>query len=149
VSTRGTLDVADAAVQLAAVTGADRIGLPVIALGWATVDTERAIAEHGELGPFERAADETILGGTCAVGGQAAAVRFTILEPNTEGRLAATLARHDEGPAVLWVAGSPPAGLRLSTPAVGPFGREQLVLGAPLGGRHLLIVGRPAGTIER
>jgi hypothetical protein len=149
VSPRGTLDVADAVARLAAVTGADRIGLPVIALGWATVDTERAAAERPELGPFEAAADEAILGGTCAVGRATARVRFAILEPNTEGRLAATLARHDEGPAVLWVAGSPPEGARLSAPAVGPFGRERLVLGAPLGGRHLLVVDRPAGTIER
>ena len=92
--------------------------------------------------------DETLIGARCRVGSHAA-IRVAILEPNTEGRLAATLARHDEGPAVLWVAGLPPPDVRLSTPAPGPFGRERLVLGAPLGGRHLLIVERPAGTIER
>jgi hypothetical protein len=148
VSTRGTLDLADAAARLARVTGADELGLPLIAVGWATVDLERAAAELAEHGPFEPAADEAILGARCVLG-RPAAVRLAILEPNTEGRLAATLARHDEGPASLWVAGSPPHGLRFSTPAVGPFGQELLVLGAPLGGRHLLVVEQPAGTIER
>ena len=144
----GSLDLADAVARLAAVTRADTIGYPVIALGWATVDTDRAAAELYEHGPFEPAPDESILGGQCLVG-PSAAVRLAILEPITEGRLAATLARHDEGPAVLWVAGSPRPDLGLSTPEDGPFGRERLVLGAPLGGRHLIIVERPAGTIER
>ena len=148
-SAGGTLDLADAAARLAAVTGGDALGLPVVALGWATVDTERAVAELREHGPFEAAGDESILGARCALGRRDAAVRLAILEPNTEGRLAATLARHAEGPAVLWVAGTPPYGLRLSTPADGPFGRERLVLGGTLGGHHLLVVERPAGTIER
>ena len=148
-SAGGTLDLADAAARLVAVTGGDALGLPVVALGWATVDTERAVAELGEHGPFEAAADEAILGARCTVGSRDAAVCLAILEPNTEGRLAATLARHAEGPAVLWVAGSPPQDLRLSTPADGPFGRERLVLGGTLGGRHLLVVERPAGTIGR
>ena len=147
-SARGAPDLADAVASLAAITQADSVGLPVIALGWATVDTDRATAELLEYGPFEPAPDETLIGARCRVGSPAA-IRVAILEPNTEGRLAATLARHDEGPAVLWVAGLPPHDVRLSTPAPGPFGRERLVLGAPLGGRHLLIVERPAGTIER
>ena len=147
-SARSPLDLADAVASLATATEADAIGLPVIALGWATVDTDRAAARLRAYGPFEPAADETILGGRCCVG-RPAPVALAILEPNTEGRLAATLARYDEGPAVLWVAGSPPPELRLSTPAAGPFGRERLVLGAPLGGRHLLVVAPPAGTIER
>jgi hypothetical protein len=148
VSTRGALDLADAVAALAALTGAESVGLPVIALGWATVDTERAAAALREYGPFEPAPDATIIGAQCRVG-SAATVRLAILEPNTEGRLAATLARHDEGPAVLWVAGTPPRDLRVSTPAPGPFGRERLVLGGSLGGRQLLIVEQPAGTIER
>ena len=147
-STRGVLDPAEAVARLAAVTGADVMDLPVIALGWATVDAERVAGQLREHGPFELAADEPILGADCRVG-RAAAVRLAILEPNTEGRLAATLARHDEGPAVLWVVGYPAPDLRLSGPADGPFGRERLVLGGPLGGRHLLVVDQPAGTIER
>jgi hypothetical protein len=149
VSAGGTLDLADAAARLASMTGGTTLGLPVVALGWATVDTERAVAELREHGPFEAAADEAILGARCAVSSRDVAVRLAILEPNTEGRLAATLARHAEGPAVLWVAGTPPLDLRLSAPADGPFGSERLVLGGTLGDRHLLVVERPAGTIER
>ena len=143
------LDITDAVAHLAAVTRADVLGLPVVALGWATVDTERAVAELHAYGPFMPAAAETILGAHFVVGSRSADVQVAILEPNTEGRLAATLARHDEGPAVLWVAGAPPPGLRLSTWSDGPFGRERLVLGGPLGGRRLLVVDLPAGTIER
>jgi hypothetical protein len=149
VSAGGTLDLADAAARLAEVTGGDALGLPVLAVGWATVDSERAVAELAEHGPFEAATDEAILGARCVVDRRDAGVRLAILEPNTEGRLAATLARHDEGPAVLWVAGPSPQDLRLSTPADGPFGPERLVLGGTLGGRHLLVVERPAGTIGR
>jgi len=148
VSARGTLDPAVAVAQLAAVTGADAIDLPLIGLGWATVDTQRAVVALHEHGPFQAAADERILGASCRLGPQSA-LRLAILEPNTEGRLAATLARHDEGPAVLWVVGQAPPNLRLSSAADGPFGSERLVLGAPLGGRHLLVVDPPAGTIER
>ena len=147
-SARGALDPAAAVAHLAAVTGADAIDLPLIALGWATVDTARAVEALREHGPFESAADEAILGAACHLG-RAATLRLAILEPNTEGRLAATLARHDEGPAVLWVVGQPPPDVPLSSPANGPFGRERLVLGAPLGGRHLLVVDQPPGTIER
>jgi len=136
--------------RLSAETGADRLGLPVIALGWATVDTERGAAELSDYGPFEPAAGEAILGARTVVGPPGPGnLRVAIVEPNTEGRLAATLARHDEGPAVLWVAGAPQGDVRLSTPADGPFGRERLVLGGRLGGRHLIVAEAPAGTIER
>ena len=147
---RGRRDLPEAVRQLSAETGADRFGLAVIALGWATVDTERGAAELAAYGPFEPVADATILGARCVVGPPATGgIRVAIVEPNTEGRLAATLARHDEGPAVLWVTGEPPADIPLSTPAHGPFGNERLVLGGRLGGRHLIVVDGPAGTIER
>ena len=57
----GHPDLEGAISRLSAETGADRLGLPMIALGWATVDTERAAAELAEYGPFESAADEAIL----------------------------------------------------------------------------------------
>ena len=143
-------ELEDAIRRLSAETGADRLGLPVIALGWATVDTERGSAELADYGPFQPAADEAILGARSVVGPPGTGnLRVAIVEPNTEGRLAATLARHDEGPAVLWVAGTPQVDLLLSTAARGPFGSERLVLGGRLGGRHLIVVERPAGTIDR
>ena len=146
------LDLDAAVARVAAGTAADRLGLPVLALGWATVDHERAAADLARAAPhavpFEPAPPESILGAACLLG-RPAPIRLAILEPTTEGRLAATLARQDEGPAVLWVSGDPPPGVTLSAPSNGPFGRERLVLGGRLGGSHVLVVDRPAGTIER
>ena len=156
-SEEGALDIDAAIAGLAASTRAERLGLPVIGLAWATVDTARAVAQltrdAPDAAPFEPAAPEALLGGSSLVGRVVAGrVRLVILEPATEGRLAATLARHDEGPAALWLAGDGralPADVRLSTAADGPFGSERLVLGSPLWGPHLLVVEEPAGTIDR
>lgn len=152
----GSFDLDEATARLAAATSADRLGLPVIGLAWATVDTDRAVGELTrsvpEAAPFEPGVPDALLGGSSLLGrASAGPVRLVILEPSTEWRLAASLARHDEGPVALWVGGSGralPAGLRLSDPADGPFGRERLVLGAPIGGPHLLVVEGPAGTID-
>ncbi len=80
-----------------------------IALGWATVDLDRAAAElAAELGlavaAFLPAADSIVLGARCRVadGVLPGGARLAILEPRTEGRLAAALARHGEGPSVTW-----------------------------------------------
>ena len=149
---RRTLDLEAAIAGLVDVTDAGRLKLRVVALGWATVDTARASTELAEFGPFRPARDDPILGASCAVGGSMD-ICLTILEPVTEGRLAATLARHDEGPAVLWLSGHPradgPAAIRLSTAVLGPFGDERLLLGGPLGGPHILVLHAPPGTIER
>jgi hypothetical protein len=149
---RAAFDLNAAVAHVAAATAADRLALPVIGLGWATVDRERAAGDLAlalpDLAPFEPAAPEQILGADCLLG-RPAPIRLAILEPITEWRLAATLARQDEGPAVLWVTGEPPARVTLSTPSDGPFGRERLVLGGRLGGSHLLVVELAPGTIER
>jgi hypothetical protein len=155
-SPAGSFDLEEAVARLVAATSADRLGLPVIGLGWATVDTERAVAElshaRPDAAPFEPGVPEALLGGSSLIGrATAGRVRLVILEPSTEWRLAAALARHDEGPAALWVrrtGRAVPADLRLSGPADGPFGRERLVLGGPIGGPHLLVVEEPAGTID-
>jgi hypothetical protein len=64
---------------------------------------------------------------------------LALAEPSTEGRLAAALARHGEGVAGRYVLlgldmaaiadRAAVAGVALSRPTVGPFGREVLVLG--------------------
>jgi hypothetical protein len=131
-------------------------GQQVIGLGWATVDTDRAVAEltaaYPDAAPFEPAAPVPLLGASCHLGrpGRLGAVRLAILEPATEGRLAATLARHGEGPVVLWVAApAEPLAPVLSSEVVGPFGRERLALGGPLGDLNLLFVMEgPASTID-
>ena len=134
-----------------------------IALGWATVDLDRAVEELGEAlrlptGRFVVAPDTRVLGARCRVAdailpdGSALAV----LEPTTEGRLAAALARAGEGPAAIWLA---TAGARGPSPATterdgpfsakhdGPFGPERLLLGGPVHGPHRLVV-VPPGTIR-
>ena len=127
--------------------------LPVI---WATVDMERALVEFG-LNPARATAavDDPLLGARVVVPGQGDVdTTIALAEPSTEGRLAATLARQGEGPAGRYV-GVPidldeirtlaaAAGIAISRPAVGPFGREVLVFGAGLGGRSLVLVEQPA-----
>lgn len=130
-----------------------------LALGWATVELGRAAHELARLvpggGSFDAAPAEVLLGATCLVGaplalggGIANPVRLVLLEPSTEGRLAASLARHGEGPTALWVVSEGLAEHPLSRPADGPFGPERLLLGGPVDGPHLLVaLGRP-GTIN-
>ena len=140
----------------------DALGVPieVIALGWGTVDLERAAGDlRRTLGPdlavtpTEDAILEPHLGarghtiGTVGADG----TRLVVLEPSTEGRLAYSLARSDEGPIAAWLAVRPgvtiPARTATSSERLGPFGPERLLLGGPLHGPHHLVVLRP-GTIR-
>jgi hypothetical protein len=131
-------------------------GLRITALGWATVDTERAL--HDFAAALDVAADgepldpDSLLGATVRVirderlpGG-----RIALLEPSTEGRLAASLARDGEGPCALylaphdsleaWLGRARSGGVAGSRPDDGPFGRAALVLGGPVAGPHLVVV---------
>ena len=127
----------------------------LLAVGWATVDLDRASREvGGSLGlPGSRFADvqdSIILGARCrlAVAALDGAVSVALLEPFTEGRLAASLARHDEGPVAVWRSpadgGSP--GVTLSAEEPGPLGPERLEVGGRSHGPYRLVVGAP-GTI--
>lgn len=134
-----------------------------VAVGWATVDLDRATVDLGvALGlsadGFVPAAASSSLGGRCRVCANAlgAGLALALLEPETEGRLAATLARHDEGPAAVWVAVADPAvtaeGLRARGTTVGdelpgPFGPERLLGGDLTSVPHRLVVRSP-GTIR-
>jgi hypothetical protein len=81
-----------------------------------------------------------------------------LAEPSTEGRLAATLARHGEGPAgryVLAPAGldavrtlAAAAGISISRPAIGPFGSSVLVLAGRVAGPHLILVDPPGFLVD-
>lgn len=101
-----------------------------VALIWATVDLERAMRQLVDAGmvggPPHPTLDVGVLG---ARGARAAAGRLgvplLVLEPATEGRLAATLARHGEGPCGL-VIGASNGGL-------------ELVPGGSTAGPHLLV----------
>jgi hypothetical protein len=140
-----------------------------LAIGWATVDLDRATGElAASLGlpgdyPFRAAARSAILGGTCrlAPGVLPDGGSLVVLEPDTEGRLAASLARFDEGPLAAWLVAEARApgdalevlrraGLTLSAEGGGPFGHERLVVDrlARATGRHRFLVIGPAGTIR-
>lgn len=121
-----------------------------LAVGWTTVELDRAAGELAHLlVPGAAFADATPcehLGAWCRIGrvrpGVAAADIVVLLEPSTEGRLAATLARHDEGWWVTWEAadGAADEDPVLSSERPGPLGPERLVLGGPATGPHRLLV---------
>ena len=126
----------------------------MIAVGWATVELERASAEHaGSLRPgtgFRPGPDSELVGARCLLGDLAADREgrwLVLLEPSTEGRLSETLARHGEGWVATWEAADiPPAAHDWSVVRPGPLGPERLRRGDPPGGPHHLVVA-PA-TIE-
>jgi hypothetical protein len=121
-----------------------------IAVGWATVELDRAARELAadlgiEPGAFIAAPDSGVRVARTTLPGE---VAVAVLEPNTEGRLAAILARHGEGPAAIWLeAGETRQAEDARRPPDtrdGPFGPER-----PLDGERPVrfLVERPAGTI--
>lgn len=149
-----------------------------LAIGWATVELDRATNELGAalgLGDesFRAAPRSAVLGAACrlARGALPRAGSLLVIEPDTEGPLAESLARLGEGPVAWWLGLDPRddvggldrpaadpgraevslrgAGHTVSAPQPGPIGLEQLLLGAgagPRGSRRLLVLG-PAATI--
>ena len=130
---------------------------PLVGIGWATVDLDRGLTELATaLGivpeAFLEAPSSVALGARCLVsrGGLGDDVAVIVLEPSTEGRLAGRLARHDEGPAVIWhgAAGVSHPGDPLAPATPGPLGPERPL--SPVPGRPDLlrfIVDVPPGTI--
>ncbi len=125
------------------------------AVGWATVELERA---EDELGPWlgspapgPRVRTDPQLGARVVLrsGGGLPGAWTALLEPSTEGRTAAALARDGEGPVALylrrahgldgWMARA--AGDR-SGIADGPFGRQVLLPGATTGPHLVITEGR-------
>lgn len=127
---------------------------------WATVELERSLADLGlDPGRAGEARNDPLLGARVVVlpaTGDDAAV--ALAEPSTEGRLAATLARHAEGPAGRYVVApvdlatvrglAAAAGVPISQPAAGPFGPSVLILDGPATGPHLVLV-EPAAVPSR
>ncbi|MBF8289829.1 MAG: hypothetical protein HW391_797 [Chloroflexi bacterium] len=144
----GSESLGDAADRL------NRVVAPAsIVRGWATVDLDRAMAESAAAHPapgglrVAPASDDLILGGRCRLLRYAAGRDVLLLEPSTEGRLAAALARYGEGTVVLYLIGDAGAaerarraGFRLTTTGSGPFGAERLVLIGPRYGPFLVLV---------
>jgi hypothetical protein len=129
----------------------------VVAVLWATVDLDRAVGAMGL--PAEALSDDELLGAAVRLVRPPGGDPIALLEPTTEGRLAATLARWGEGPAGHYVratdglssviARAAARGIGMKRANDGPFGPSALVLGGPASCPHLIIVDRPAGTIDR
>lgn len=125
--------------------------------GWATVELDRAAVEvaatlrdrHGLTHPrVEDAPPDGLLGARCRLLRYPEDRDTLLLEPSTEGRLAAALVRHGEGSVALYLladaaasARARHAGFRLTAPGAGPFGSQRLVLEGPRWGPFLVLAG--------
>ena len=161
-------------------------GLRLIGIGWGTVELERAAEELANAFAAARlptpdwapATRDAHLGASAWVGatawfGAQGAPRgldgpempsVVLLEPDTEGRLAATLARFDEGVAAIYLAApeespdQPGAGApdepypldrtRVGAAAPGPLGPARMVLARPAWGPHVITVAATIPTIR-
>ncbi|HYO44054.1 MAG TPA: hypothetical protein VES19_12720 [Candidatus Limnocylindrales bacterium] len=143
--------------------------LVLIGLGWSTVELDRAEADlQMWLGPPPggiAAVDEHLGARARLRGGAGLPGAWTVLlEPSTEGRAAASLARDGEGPCALylrpaagldpWVEAARERGVTVSARREGPFGEQVLLASGPSGPHVIVTEGRspvsgaaPAGTI--
>jgi hypothetical protein len=99
-------DLAQLAVGLASLGRLVPAGGTLVGIGWATVDLDRTLEGLGDLavGPLT---EEPVLGARARVI-EVGPTSLVVLEPSTEGRLAAALARRGEGIACLYVAAAAP-----------------------------------------
>jgi hypothetical protein len=140
------LAAAEAELERAAQDVPEVAGSRLEAIGWATVDVERAAREMGGTGAaaaWDVAARDDALGATAwlrRIGGDAPDAnartpRLVLLEPDTEGRLAGFLVRHGEGIAALYIA-----------PVEGRIEREEEVAGSGSGSASVPLLGRVTGS---
>jgi hypothetical protein len=168
-TSRGLLTVAGDIRRAAAERDPWLAGLRLAGIGWGTVELERAAEDLGNAFAAARlpapdwapAARDAHLGATAWVGatgwfGSEGPPRgladpelpaVVLLEPDTEGRLAATLARFDEGVAAIYLGAPADAGgsypmdpARIGAPAPGPLGIGRMVLARPAWGPHVIVV---------
>ena len=113
--------------------------------GWATVELDRAEPHvRGLLGgdlQFSDTPRSALLGARCRRAATTDGEWIVLLEPDTEGRLAAFLARHGEGWAVTWEPGR-----ATGSGVAGPLGPELLARDQPVRGPFRLIL--TTATIE-
>jgi hypothetical protein len=128
----------------------------VLAIGWATVDRER-FAGDARSGPLQALPDDPHLGAFVVRQGTGRPYAL-VLEPETEGRLAASLVRFGEGPAAVYLRCGPGGlaafvddarrrGSAVSVIRSGPLGPSVLLLGGPAWGPHVLVVEAPADVL--
>jgi hypothetical protein len=107
----------------------------VVGIGWATVDLDRAASElAGGLGlprggAFQTAAAEPFLGAFTRRVRVGSGPWIVLLEPSTEGRLAAFLVRHDEGVAAVYVRASALEPGSAQAAVLGPMGLQRPLAG--------------------
>jgi hypothetical protein len=126
--------------------GSPSTGLRLAAVGIATVDMERFAADEGW--GIEPLAPDRVLGASAA---RVVGHPFILLEPNTEGRVAASLARSGEGPAAVYLSASddrgPDAvraalqdrGVSMTPVHDGPLGRQFAIAAGPAWGPHVVV----------
>lgn len=134
--------------------------IDVAAVGWATVDIDRADANvaAGVGAASSPAARDGLLGATVRRSTGRRPEQL-LLEPDTEGRLAGALARYGEGPAVVYlrvpdlegIAAPLTTGLTGLTTrrGDGPLGPARLILGGPPAGPFLILVGPAPSGVDR
>lgn len=126
--------------------------LPVAGIGWATVELDRAARELQGAGPFGTALRDVVLGASARRSpiGKERRPTIALLEPDTEGLLAAALARFGEGVLAIYLGPLDRADVddtpRLGPPRPGPLGPARLVIGRPAWGPHVLVL---AGVASR
>jgi hypothetical protein len=147
---RLVLETGPAAAQRTPLDRPDDAAPDLLAVGWATVESDRAASEF-PMAAFGAVPDDPHLGAFArrSIGD----ARLILLEPNTEGRLSATLARWGEGPVALYLAvrgadprsrgdggaGSVGTGV-VSAVRDGPLGPSAILLGGPITGPHVILV---------
>lgn len=151
-SSTDRLEIAEGSASPGASTGPHPNGVEdVLAIGWATVDRERYVAGLG-LGAVEQLADDPHLAAFVVRHGLARPLTL-VIEPTTEGRLAATLARSGEGPTAMYlglgsggmaafVAAARPGGVPVSTVRPGPLGPSAILLGGVVWDPAIVLVAR-------
>ena len=124
-------------------------GATLVAIGWATVEIERGEKELeaavGAGGSWVDAPRDALLGARAAIYrlGEVVGPLLVLLEPDTEGRLAASLARHGEGVAAVYVTARPGSVLERGSfgiPAGGPLGRGQCLAVGRLGEPSIVVL---------
>jgi hypothetical protein len=126
--------------------------LPVVGIGWATVELDRAAHELSGIATFEATHRDANLGASArrARLGDRSRSAVLLLEPDTEGILAASLARFGEGVAAVYLGPLDRADVddtpRLGPPRPGPLGSARLVIGRARWGPHVLVL---AGITRR
>ena len=138
-----------AAAEIRAAVGARDpwlVDLPVAGVGWATVELDRGVRELGAVAPFTASARDANLGASARRSPLTDRSRpaIVLLEPDTEGLLAATLARFGEGVLVVYLGPLDRADVddtpNLGPARTGPLGPARLVMGRPAWGPHALVL---------